>query len=81
MGGPPGARRPPSPLSPNRGFAFGWAHFGNLPFVLAQLLLAPAAVVCWVQASVGSGGDRWTAGYVALWVLEIVVLRIGAWII
>ena len=62
-------------------FAYGFAHFGNLAIVLGQLLLAPAALVCWVQASVGRGGDRWTAGYVAFWVLEVVVLRIGAWII
>ena len=57
------------------GLGYGGIHVGLL---LAQLSLAPAAVVCWVLASVGKGGDRWTAGYVAVWVVEILTLYIGA---
>lgn len=36
--------------------------------------LAPAALVCWVVASVGPGGDRWTLGYVVAWGWVILVM-------
>ena len=63
-------------------FAFGLALAGLLPaLVLAQLALVPASVVCWVKASAGKGGDWWTLGYVAFWLLEIGLLSLGAWIV
>ncbi len=56
-------------------------YFGQpLPFVLGQLSLAPAALVCWILASGTTGGDRWTAGYLAVWTLEIGVLLVGTWL-
>ena len=57
----------------------GYGGF-NVIVVFAHLLWVPAAIVCWVQASVGKGGDRWTLGFIALWVLELGMMRIGSWI-
>ena len=62
--------------------AFGLGYGGyNAVIVYAHLLWVPVAIVCWVQASCGKAGDRWTAGFVALWALELGGMRVGSWII
>ncbi len=48
-----------------------FAHSGLHPVVVfANLCLVPAAVTCWIQASRGKGGDRWTLGYLAVLALD-----------
>ena len=48
------------------GLTFVLGHSGLHPIVFfANLCLVSAAVVCWIQAYGGKGGDRWTLGYLA----------------
>lgn len=47
-------------------------------FMLAQLSLAPAAVVFWILASLTRAGDRWTLAYIGIWTLEALVVSIGS---
>ncbi len=39
-------------------------------FIFVNLCLVPFAVVCWIQASAGKGGDRWTFGYLVALALD-----------
>jgi hypothetical protein len=57
--------------------SLGFGGF-NIVVVYAQLAMIPAAVVCWIQASAGRGGDRWTLGYVAVWVAELTLIWLGS---
>lgn len=57
------------------GGAVNAGYFGvNLLLVVLMLGLVPAAVVCWVQASGGKAGDWWTAGFVAAWIVIMLLL-------
>ena len=47
---------------------------GNLVLVILMVALIPAALVCWVLASEGDAGDRWTVGYVVAWGVVMFVL-------
>lgn len=50
-------------------------YFGaNIVLVLLMAALIPAALVCWVAASGGKAGDRWTVGYVVAWLVVMLVL-------
>lgn len=50
------------------------AYSGSVPaaLVLAVLGLAPASIVCWALAAT-KAGDKWTAGYLSVWVAGIVI--------
>lgn len=51
------------------------AYFGkNMVWLLLQLAMVPASVVCWVQASRGKAGFRWTIGYLVAWVVLLTVV-------
>lgn len=47
-------------------------------FMLAQLGLAPIAVLFWVMASLTKAGDRWTIAYICIWTTEVFVVWIGS---
>lgn len=57
--------------------ALAIGYFGaNLWLILFLVALVPAALLCWMLASVTEAGDLWTAGYALGWVAITNVLPV-----
>lgn len=57
--------------------ALAIGYFGANPWLLLLLVaLVPAALLCWMLASVTEAGDLWSAGYALGWVVITNVLPV-----